>query len=77
LHQGLDNAPLAALPVLTKAMLLDRFDEVTTDPALRLDDLEAYWAIPQAGRPALPSRLVDPTHEEILAVQHGWATAAT
>ena len=23
-------------------MLLDRFDEVTTDPALRLDDLEAY-----------------------------------
>jgi hypothetical protein len=24
----------------------------------------------------LPSRLVEPTHEEILAVQHAWATAA-
>jgi len=43
-HQGLENAPLAELPVLTKATLLDHFDEVTTDPALRLDDLEAYLA---------------------------------
>jgi phenylacetate-CoA ligase len=43
-HQGLETAPLAELPVLTKATLLDHFDEVTTDPALRLDDLEAYLA---------------------------------
>jgi putative adenylate-forming enzyme len=43
-HQGLETAPLAELPVLTKATLLEHFDEVTTDPALRLDDLEAYLA---------------------------------
>jgi phenylacetate-CoA ligase len=43
-HQGLRDRPLAELPVLTKAMLLDHFDEITTDPALHLDDLEAYLA---------------------------------
>jgi phenylacetate-CoA ligase len=43
-HQGLRDRSLAELPVLTKAMLLDHFDEITTDPTLRLDDLEAYLA---------------------------------
>jgi phenylacetate-CoA ligase len=43
-HQGLRDRSLAELPVLTKAMLLDHFDEITTDPALHLDDLEAYLA---------------------------------
>jgi phenylacetate-CoA ligase len=43
-HQGLEHRPLAELPVLTKAMLLEHFDEITTDPALRLKDLEAYLA---------------------------------
>jgi len=43
-HQGLRDRPLAELPVLTKATLLDHFDEITTDPALHLDDLEAYLA---------------------------------
>jgi phenylacetate-CoA ligase len=43
-HQGLQNRPLTELPVLTKAMLLEHFDEITTDPTLRLDDLEAYLA---------------------------------
>jgi phenylacetate-CoA ligase len=43
-HQGLGDAPLAELPVLTKATLLDHFDEITTDPTLHLDDLEAYLA---------------------------------
>jgi phenylacetate-CoA ligase len=43
-HQGLQDRPLAELPVLTKATLLDHFDEITTDPTLHLDDLEAYLA---------------------------------
>jgi phenylacetate-CoA ligase len=43
-HQGLQNCPLEELPVLTKAMLLDHFDEIATDPALRLEDPEAYLA---------------------------------
>ena len=43
-YQGLRDRSLAELPVLTKAMLLDHFDEITTDPTLRLDDLEAYLA---------------------------------
>jgi phenylacetate-CoA ligase len=43
-HQGLQNAPLAELPVLTKATLLEHFDQLTTDPTLRLEDLEAYLA---------------------------------
>jgi phenylacetate-CoA ligase len=43
-HQGLQDRPLTELPVLTKATLLEHFDEITTDPALRLADLEAYLA---------------------------------
>jgi len=43
-HQGLQDRPLGELPVLTKATLLEHFDPLTTDPALRLDDLEAYLA---------------------------------
>jgi phenylacetate-CoA ligase len=43
-HQGLQDHPLTELPVLTKATLLERFDEITTDPRLRLADLEAYLA---------------------------------
>ena len=39
---GLDRAPLAALPVLTKAMLMDHFDELSTDRALHLTDVQAY-----------------------------------
>ena len=30
---GLTDQPLPALPVLTKAMLMEHFDEVVTDPA--------------------------------------------
>jgi phenylacetate-coenzyme A ligase PaaK-like adenylate-forming protein len=39
---GLDRAPLAELPVLTKATLMDNFDAIVTDPAIRLADLQAY-----------------------------------
>jgi putative adenylate-forming enzyme len=42
LHRGLEAAPLAELPVLTKATMMDHFDEVVTDPTLHLADLQAY-----------------------------------
>lgn len=44
LHAGLRDAPLRDLPVLTKAMLMDRFDDVATDRAIHLDDVKAYVA---------------------------------
>lgn len=42
LHRGLDAEPLAALPVVTKAALMEHFDEVVTDRAIRRADVEAY-----------------------------------
>jgi putative adenylate-forming enzyme len=41
-HQGLDQAPLAALPPLTKADLMDNFDQISTDPTVRLAEVQAY-----------------------------------
>jgi phenylacetate-CoA ligase len=41
-HRGYEHAPLSELPVLTKAMLMDHFDELVTDPVLRLADIERY-----------------------------------
>ena len=37
----------------------------------------ARWSPDALGLALLDLRLVEPTHEEILAVQHAWATAAT
>lgn len=42
LHRGLDGAPLSALPVVTKAMLMDGFDEVVTDRALTLERVQEH-----------------------------------
>lgn len=42
IHAGLADAPLDALPIVTKATLMERFDEVVTDRAIHLDDVEAY-----------------------------------
>jgi phenylacetate-CoA ligase len=39
-HAGLSSAPLSALPVLTKQMLMESFDSVVTRPNLRLVDVE-------------------------------------
>ncbi len=44
LHAGLDDAPLEALPVVTKAMLMESFDEVVTDPRVKLVDVQAHLA---------------------------------
>lgn len=41
-HRGLESAPLAELPVLTKATMMDHFDEIVTDPMLYLADLQGY-----------------------------------
>ena len=43
-HRGLEAAPLEALPVLTKATLMERFDELVTDRDVRLGDVEAHLA---------------------------------
>lgn len=42
LHRGLDRAPLDELPVVTKSMLMNRFDDAVTDRTLHLRDLESY-----------------------------------
>jgi phenylacetate-CoA ligase len=41
--------PLAELPVLTKATLTERFDEIVTDPRLRRADVETHLAGPDPG----------------------------
>ena len=43
-HQGLVDAPLHELPVLTKAMLMDHFDELVTDRAIRLEEVKTHIA---------------------------------
>jgi phenylacetate-CoA ligase len=43
-HQGLTDAPLSELPVLTKAMLMEHFDELVTDRAIRLEAVKAHLA---------------------------------
>jgi putative adenylate-forming enzyme len=41
-HRGLEHAPLHALPVLTKATMMELFDELITDRSVRLADVEAF-----------------------------------
>lgn len=41
-HHGLESAPLDQLPVLTKHELMASFDELVTDPDVRLLDVEQY-----------------------------------
>jgi putative adenylate-forming enzyme len=41
-HHGLTGAPLHELPVLTKAMVMANFDDLVTDPAIHLADVEAH-----------------------------------
>jgi phenylacetate-CoA ligase len=43
-HRGLADRPLHELPILTKAVLMEHFDEVVTDRTIRLRDVEAYLA---------------------------------
>jgi phenylacetate-CoA ligase len=43
-HAGLADRPLNELPILTKAMLMEHFDELATDPSVRLADVETHLA---------------------------------
>lgn len=43
-HQGFLNRPLQELPVLTKAMMMEHFDELVTDQAIRREQVEAHQA---------------------------------
>ena len=48
LHRGLEEAPLDRLPVVTKQMVMERFDELVTDRSVHLADAEAYLEHAQA-----------------------------
>lgn len=43
-HQGLTEQPLQELPVLTKALMMEHFDEIVTDPAIRLQEVRQFLA---------------------------------
>lgn len=43
-HRGLMDRPLNELPILTKAMLMENFDKLVTDPAIRLDKVREFAA---------------------------------
>src|SRR5215217_6761075 len=48
-HKGFTDRPLGDLPILTKEMVMERFDELVTDPTVRLVDLEAHLATLSGG----------------------------
>jgi putative adenylate-forming enzyme len=41
-HHGLLNRPLQELPVLTKAIMMEHFDEIVTDQRIRLAEVQAH-----------------------------------
>lgn len=49
-HKGLFDRPLSELPVLTKAMMMEHFDDLVTDRMLRLEEVRAYAAQGEAGQ---------------------------
>ncbi|HSN36030.1 MAG TPA: phenylacetate--CoA ligase family protein [Arthrobacter sp.] len=55
-HAGLHDGPLDQLPSVTKAELMEHFDEAVTTPDLRLADLENHlWSLTErGGDPGLP-----------------------
>jgi phenylacetate-CoA ligase len=48
-HKGFTDRPLDELPVLTKEMVMEHFDERVTDPNVRLADVEAHLATLSGG----------------------------
>jgi putative adenylate-forming enzyme len=49
-HKGLTESPLHELPVLTKAMMMENFDELVTDRSLHLEDVRAFAKQGEAGQ---------------------------
>ncbi len=47
------DRPLSELPVLSKATMMERFDDLVTEPRLRRRDLESHLAGPDAAQPYL------------------------
>jgi phenylacetate-CoA ligase len=43
-HRGLADRSLSELPILTKEMVMEHFDQLVTDPTVRLADVEAHLA---------------------------------
>lgn len=41
-HEGLFHVPLQELPILTKSIVMEHFDEIVTDNEIRLQDLKAF-----------------------------------
>ncbi|MEO8391562.1 MAG: phenylacetate--CoA ligase family protein [Chloroflexota bacterium] len=41
-HRGLVNRPFEELPVLTKSMMMEHFDDLVTDRAIHLKDIRVY-----------------------------------
>jgi putative adenylate-forming enzyme len=60
-HVGLENRPLHELPVLTKAELMASFDELVTDPEVRLAGVQSYAEHASAASPFLGRYLVAQT----------------
>ena len=48
-HEGLFDRPLRELPVLTKTMLMENYDELVTDRAIHLDEVRAHMANDREG----------------------------
>jgi putative adenylate-forming enzyme len=48
-HKGMTERPLQELPVLTKAMMMEHFDELVTDRSLHLEDIRAFAAQREVG----------------------------
>ena len=49
-HKGLFDRPLHELPVLTKAVVMEHFDELVTDRILRLEDVRAHVTNDREGK---------------------------
>lgn len=49
-HKGLLDSPLRDLPVLTKAMVMENYDELVTDRAIHLDEVRAHMAKDREGK---------------------------
>src|SRR5437016_5949943 len=60
-HQGLMDRPLQELPVLTKAMVMEHFDELVTDQAIQLRDVQQYFTRPDRPKLYLDRYQVTPT----------------
>ena len=48
-HKGLTDRPLQELPVLTKATVMENFNDLVTDRAIQLDDLRAHMTNDREG----------------------------